>query len=352
MTSNFPSTVSDTAVKDTAVTSASMTSASMHEVAEREASMTSASMASASAGDGSWVKGEGARWGAPLRRLGWGGSLVAFLLGVGGLLAMGSAEGESLPVVSASSAGRELPSPPRLYQVLYDAPTDSRTGELGQKLRIALWIKYMALSTSQQELLLTLAQRFKSREKVWLEEQAQELARYEAALDPLYQEAFAQVASGTATEATLEVLAQQLEGVHITLRQEEKLQTARVKAVRAVLSDAREFLNSLDPVQEEKLVSSLFFLRREVDPFATPGTYRELVGPTWNAGDFSALLSQKNRTDSHLNIGGLWDIDTETSERFNYVNIQRPMLMFYVLKEPTLMPTLEALLGVTPSRVP
>lgn len=270
-------------------------------------------------------------------------------VGVAGLWAT-SAEGESLPV--SAPAGRELPPTPRLYQVLYNAPTDSRTGELGQKLRIAVWVRYMSLSRSQQELLLTLAQRFKSREQQWLDEQAQELARYEVALEPLYREAFEQVVGGEVREDRLDALAQQLEGVQVTLRQEEKLQTSRVKAVRAVLSDAREFLNTLDPVQEEKLVTSLFFLRKEVDPFATPGTYRELVGPTWNAGDFSALLNQKQRRDGHLNIGGLWDIDAETAERFNYVNIQRPMLMFYVLKEPTLISTLEALLAPSSPSVP
>ena len=228
---------------------------------------------------------------------------------------------------------------PKLYQVLYDNSLET-TGPLAQTVRLRLWIRYMGLSEAQVSLLKTLATRFQTRKAALLVEQESILTPYAQALEPLLQQLNEGLKSGLATEDDLAKLAQDISSLQLSQRREEQLQTARIKALRAVLSDAREFLNTLDPEQEERMVTCLFLLRNEVDPFANPGTYRELVGPSWNAGDFSSLLNKKDRKDSHLNVGGLWDIDPETAAQFDYANIERPILMFYLLKEPGLLDAL------------
>lgn len=244
--------------------------------------------------------------------------------------------GASSSVRSASHASAEIP---RLYQVLYDNSLET-TGPLAQTVRLRLWIRYMGLSDAQLSLLKSLALRFQTRKATLLTEQDAILTPYAQALEPLLQQLNEGLKSGLATEDDLAKLAQDISSLQLNQRREEQLQTARIKALRAVLSDAREFLNTLDPEQEGRMVTCLFLLRNEVDPFANPGTYRELVGPSWNAGDFSSLLNQKDRKDSHLNVGGLWDIDPEIAAQFDYANIERPILMFYLLKEPGLLDAL------------
>lgn len=244
---------------------------------------------------------------------------------------------------SAKSA-RVLPEIPKLYQVLYDNSLESAT-PLALVVRLRLWIRYMELSDSQVALLKTIAGRFQARTSSFVTEQDAILTPYAQALEPLLTQLNEGLKSGMATEDDLTKLTQQISALQLNQRREEQLQTARIKALRAVLSDARDFLNTLSPEQEERMVTCLFLLRNQVDPFANPGTYRGLVGPSWNAGDFSSLLKEPNAKDSHVNVGGLWDIDPETAAQFDYANIERPILMFYLLKEPGLV---EALTQIQP----
>lgn len=281
-----------------------------------------------------------------------GALLAAPLSGCRSAVALGEAD-PVVPTASPAPGGEKGPGDsatrtsgdvdrydaPRLYQVLYDTPVGA--SPLGQNVRIRLWAQYMGLSRAQLELLKGIGKRFQERKQGLEAEQREAQERYARELEPLFLRVQALLAQPSPNPQEMDRLAEEIAGIQVAQRKEDALQVARIRTVRSVLGDAREFLNTLDPVQEEKLVTALFFLRQEVDPFANPGTYREIVGPTWNAGDFSSLLRQKDRRDQHLNIGGLWGIDTDTAERFNYVNIQRPMLMFFILKEPTLVAAID-----------
>ncbi len=229
----------------------------------------------------------------------------------------------------------------KLYQLLYDYEITEPLSSLAQKVRILIWIRYMDLSTAQQELLLALGRKFKERRDVVVAETRQITESFERQLEPIYQRIYKEITRPVPDERVLDQLARELHGVIIAHSAEDELHTMRVRMIRTVLSDEESFLHSLSPEQEEKLVTSLFFLRQEVDPFANPQTYRDIIGPTWNAGDFSSLMKRSRPRNDHLNIGGLWGLDLDEDNRINYADIRRPIVLFFVLKQEALVPALE-----------
>lgn len=248
-------------------------------------------------------------------------------------------------VASPSVGGAStLSTVPPLYQLLFEEPSPSSAGELEQALRIRLWCRYMEFSKLQLELLSGLGTRFQERQATLTRDRAEAQGEYDTALTPLLQALDEALRAPGTSEERLEQLAREVHGVQLRHRLEEKLMSAQVQAVRSVMDDAQQLLVTLDPVQKEKLVTSLFFLRGEVDPFATPGTYENLIGPSWNMGDFTALLRQKEPRQGQLDIGGLWGIKTGPDDRFQYNNIKREVIMVFVLKQPALVGALEPLL--------
>ncbi len=244
------------------------------------------------------------------------------------------------PVGSWAGASEDEPDI-KLYQLLYDYEVTEPLSTLGQKVRILIWIRYMDLSTAQQELLLALARKFRERRAVVERETRAITEAYERRLEPIYERIYQEVTRPVPDQKVLDELARELHGVIIAHSAADELHTMRVRMLRTVLSDETSFLHSLSPEQEEKLVTSLFFLRQEVDPFANPQTYRDIIGPTWNAGDFSSLLKRSRPRNDHLNIGGLWGLDLDEENRINYADIRRPIVLFYVLKQDALVPALE-----------
>jgi len=236
----------------------------------------------------------------------------------------------------------------KLYQLLYDYHFTEPLSTLGQKVRILIWVRYMGFSRAQKRLLLNLAQRYQKRQQTVTREREVIIRHYEEQLEPIYREIHQAIAVPEPDEARLGELARQLESSQLAFKREDELHSLNIQMVRAVLSEERDFLNTLRPQQEEKLVTSLFFLREQLDPFAHPGAYRSIIGPTWNAGDFSSLVRKTNPKESHLNIGGLWGIDLESSERYDYANVRRSAILFFVMKEPALEAALLESLGEAP----
>ncbi len=245
--------------------------------------------------------------------------------------------GEDLTQGASDTAKPEV----RLYQLLYDYQTTEPMSSLGQKVRILIWIRYMDLSPAQQELLLSLGRRYQQRRKTVEAESARIIAAFEKRLEPIYQRIHDEISKPVPDNDVLGELAHELQGTIITHGAEDELHSMRIRMLRSMISDEDSFLHTLSPEQEERLVTSLFFLRQEIDPFANPETYRDVIGPTWNAGDFSSLLRRNKPKDDHLNIGGLWGLDMDEDMRINYADIRRPIVLFYVLKQPALVPALE-----------
>ncbi len=257
---------------------------------------------------------------------------------VGGMLySFGATPADDMEDTTGEAVAPEV----RLYQLLYDYQTTEPMATLGQKVRILMWIRYLDLSPAQQELLLNLGRRYQSRREVVEEETARIVGEFEKRLEPVYQRIYEEIIKPVPDQRVLDDIAHELQGLIMAHSAEDELHAMRARMVRTILSDEESFLHTLSPEQEEKLVTSLFFLRRQIDPFANPETYRKVIGPTWNAGDFSALLRRNKPKDDHLNIGGLWNIDMDEENRINYADIRRPIVLFYVLKEPALVPALE-----------
>lgn len=248
-------------------------------------------------------------------------------------------------VGAAGPALAEEETVPRLYQLLYDQQFTAPLDTLGQQVRIWIWLEYMGFDESQLRRLQRLGERFQTRVAEMNTQMDQLIAQYEAGLVPRYEEIYTLLKRGDATEAELEAAAERLAVSALSSQRDEALRELRVATLRAILNDEKEFLYTLSPEQEQKFVTSLYFLRHTIDPFAAPATYREIIGPTWNAGDFTSLL-RKKEGDAHLNIGGLWGIQPGAADNPNYAHIKRSMVLFYVLKEPMLAPTIAEMLEV------
>lgn len=241
---------------------------------------------------------------------------------------------------------------PPLYQLLFEEASSTATGQHSAALRMRIWAKYMEFSSLQLETLAVLGNRFQERQQALQKTRQEAQAAYDAALEPLLQSLDEALLARPSDEARLNTLARELHGVQLRFRLEERLQSAQIQATRAVMADAEQLLVTLDPVQEEKLVTSLFFLRGELDPFSNPGTYESLIGPAWNMGDFTAMLRQKEPRAEPLDIGGLWGIKTGPDDRFQYINIKRAVILVFVLRQPNLAEALAPLItgGTSTSR--
>ncbi len=263
-----------------------------------------------------------------------------------------SAEATSTPKPSTGAHADDDKPKVKLYELLYDYHFTEPLSTLGQKVRILIWLRYMDFSAGQRRLLLNLGRRFQKRMASVLAEEEKIIQTYEKEIEPVYREIYDALNVQAPDEVRLSELAERLAAENLIYRREDELRNLRIQMVRSAMSEGRDFLHSLSRDQEEKLVTSLFFLRREIDPLANPGLYRSVIGPTWNAGDFSSLLRTKKRKESNLNIGGLWGIDIDPREKSNYVNIRRSVILFFVLKDPALVVALEESLGKRPPSIP
>ncbi len=272
-----------------------------------------------------------------LRRWRWLG------VGLSGLclsaLAGGAFFSDPLVAQEVLGAQERVETLPPLYQLLHDRQFGEPLGELGQQVRIWIWLDYMAFDRSQLRRLQRLEERYRDRVAAMNDSADAIIEAHEAKLLPQYQALYEALKSGEASEDALSQMAGQLVSAQYMAERDEALRLLRIKTLRETLADEREFLYSLSPDQEQRLVSSLFFLRTVIDPFSNPGTYRDVVGSTWNAGDFTALLRSKEGV-KQLDIGGIWGIEEGAERPPNYANIKRNIILFYVLREPALAPTL------------
>lgn len=275
----------------------------------------------------------------PWKNLGWGLVPVLFL-----------AWGWQIGLVNAEDVAAPTPAPtrektPALYQLLYDEHFTPPLNELGQKVRIWIWLREMQFDGSQLRRLQRMSERYHQATTRLTEELDQLLITYEAQLVPQYQQLYTALQKGDPSQAELSNIAENLELAAITTRRDVEMREKRLAVLREILNDEREFLHTLSPEQEQKLVTALFFLRHTIDPFTAPGTYKEVVGSVWNAGDFTSLMDTEVNDVDHLDIGGLWGIKPGRRESPDYSQIRRGVVLFYVLREPVLATTITELLN-------
>lgn len=265
--------------------------------------------------------------------------LIALFIGINGFWEESAdARGPEVPGIPAGAGASVDEEIPRLYQLLHDEHFTAPMDDLGQKVRIWIWLDWMAFDISQLRRLQRLGERFQVRVRDMQGESERLLGEYESQLVVHYETLYDVLRQENPDPEALEAIAKRLSVAALSSKRDEALRELRIQTLKTIMSDEKDFLYTLSPEQEQRLVSSLFFLRNEIDPFTNPGTYRNIIGPTWNAGDFTALM-RNNKGDDHLNIGGLWGFGQGQKREPNYGHIKRQVVLFYVLKEPMLAET-------------
>ncbi|MFT4974519.1 MAG: hypothetical protein ACI8S6_000402 [Myxococcota bacterium] len=241
----------------------------------------------------------------------------------------------TLPTEEAAAAA-ELPEPPPLYQLLYDAPVLPETQASLQRVRILLWLVQLDLSTAQldQLELLRLATAERRASLAAAEQAAAE--RWETEERAVYDTIFEAVRAGTPLDgAELAPQVDALAALRDAGRDAERLRL-RVEAMTATIESMDEFQRSLTQTQENMIADALFFLRSRLDPIGNPGDFQALVGSTYEPGQY-AVLTRGTGAEAlkPLNIGGLWSDEPGLTGRTLH-NAQREVLLYLALLEPGL----------------
>ncbi len=243
-----------------------------------------------------------------------------------------------LPAAAAAMALDRAAQPP-LYRKLYDYAFLPEVQEREQRVRLLIWLRYMAFTRYQLDLLGELAARtLREREDVERVER-ELLLKHEPAVGGVYDALWAAMERG-ASEDELAAIGEGLDTVRV---REGDLLELRARSVRALLDAQTPFLRTLTPTQEALFADATFLLRHRLDPYANPGDFRALIGTIYYAGDFGNL----NKTtfdpgEDHLNIGGLWSEEPAELAGAHFPDARREVVLYMVLLEPMLPVALDA----------
>ena len=261
---------------------------------------------------------------------------------------MGLAAGIALLAVASEPLSAEPvgdAGPPRLHQLLHDSQFTEPLSELGQQVRLWIWLDWMNFDRAQLGRIEALSTRHLQRMETARVEVSRLQSQYEANLVPQYQALYTALRAEALSPEALDALAEELSVTALSAKREEAIHRVRVDALKASMAEQKDLLHTFSPEQEQRLVSSLFFLRHQVDPLTNPGTYLAVIGPTWNAGDFTSLI-RNQAPPEHLDIGGLWGIEAGRDQGPNYGNVKRGVILFWILSEPVLAHTIDEYLSV------
>ena len=254
------------------------------------------------------------------------------------LLALSACEPEPvLPPTEAAVAELDRAAQPPLYQLLYDAPLVPGPSAEEQRVRLLVWLRHMQLSRPQLSRLEELRQTVDERRARIAEAEAVVAERYAGEAARIYGEIWTLLAAGSPTDdPRLGPLTDELRELRGGGARERELITVRLEGIRGILEAERGFLRTLSPGQEQLMADSLFFLRHALDPVATPGSFRELVGTTYDPGEYAVLTRGTGEVDREpLDIGGLWS-DESSLESHALHGARREVLLFLTLLQPGL----------------
>lgn len=253
-------------------------------------------------------------------------------------LALGSCQPEPVPPpTEAAVAELDRSIQPPLYQLLYDAPLLPQPSAAEQRVRLLVWLRHMQLSRSQLARLEELRQVVDERRARIAEAEAQVSARYAEETEQIYGELWTLLEEGAGTDdPRFGPLTDQLRELRAGGARERELVRVRLEGIRGILEAERDFLRTLSPGQEQLMADSLFFLRHALDPIGQPGTFREIVGTTYDPGQFAVITRGTGELDHEpLDIGGLWS-DAPSLESHALHGARREVLLFMALLQPGL----------------
>ena len=238
----------------------------------------------------------------------------------------------------------DAPAPqPPLAEALYGGELGPQAEPLGDRVRILLWLRGMALSPEGLEALRVASLRVRAAE-ARAEAAREALGQDEAArLQPTYAALARDLARGALTETTAAPYAAALAEAHKDLPDPRR---ARADWVRLALDEADAYAATLNEAQRAGMAGALFFLRRRVSADLTPDLYRDLLGDPWQAGDFATLRRSRSGAQDHLDVGGLYTLDGGEQDLLgNLDGLKLSVLLAVALAHPDLAPSVEVLQG-------
>jgi len=243
---------------------------------------------------------------------------------------------EPLPTQQAIQLA-ELTAPelPALYIQLYDAPLPASANPGLQRVRILAWLRAMELSNSQLTSLGELAAATASRQTKLAAAEEQLINSWNARTSTTIEGIWGALQQGD-DPILLDTLARQLAAAGGGDRPAAELATLRLETLRSVMDAQTTFLRALSPEQELQLPFATFFLRDRLDPVGNPGAFSQVVGSTYNPGEYD-VLTRGSRTSAlgHLNIAGLWS-DNPALEPDALHDAQREVILVMALLDPEL----------------
>jgi hypothetical protein len=269
--------------------------------------------------------------GAPFARR-WPWRALSLALGLGAC----DPAPEPLPT-AAEIAALDRGQEPPLYQLLYDAPLLPADDAAAGRLRALIFIRHLGLSADQldrlEALRLLAADRVASIRAREAEVEAAYAAEQRAAHDALW----GALSRGVAVDAPeLGPHVDALRELRAGGKRERELIKLRLDGIRSLLDAEKDLLASLTPRQEQLMSDAVFVLRRRLDPIGAPGDFRELVGTTYEPGQYAVLTRGLSEGLSRpLDIGGLW-ADAPMLEGHALHEARREVLLLLLLLEPGL----------------
>lgn len=244
-----------------------------------------------------------------------------------------------LPTEAAAAAVRDRTGDPPLYRKLYDYAFLPETQLAEQRVRLRIWLHYMAFDRYQIGLLEELAARTAREGAEVAERQRQIVTQHEPEVKAVYDDLWAAMDRG-APEAELATLGDRLDG---TRTREAELLELRARSVRTLFDAQTTFLATLTPAQDAKFADAIWLLRNRLDPYANPGDFNTIVGPVYVAGQFGTLSRTTfDPNEDHLNIAGLWSEKPTELAGPHFPDARREVILYMVALEPALPEALAA----------
>ncbi len=246
----------------------------------------------------------------------------------------------------ASAPEGSSPPETRLYQLLYAGEHGDSAHALGQRVRMAAWLRTVALSDAQLTQLVELGIKVQNGAQADRDARAELAARELDALAPIYGRLEAALATPETSIEALETLAVELAEARAALYGDAAPQQAHRQRIGVLIDDISAWLTGLSRAQRLQINHCRFVLAEHAAPLTNPGSYASLVGMNWDRGDFSALQTGTEASDDGpLDIGGLWALEHLRAPPSGYmVHSARAGMLLLALLDPAFLPTANAAL--------
>lgn len=243
-----------------------------------------------------------------------------------------------LPTQAAVTAEAST-QPTPLYQELYAIAGLPGFPEVASRVRLLAWLRELELSPAQLAALERLRQLAAERRQRLAEAQRARITALAKAEQATLEQVWKLLSSGTPLDdPAFSAAADELRSARTATGNTDpnaEFVRMRLEGVRAILDAEQDFLHSLSPAQEKRMVDAMFALRDRLDPIAEPQAFDSLIGSIYEPGQYAVLARGTHGAANPFDIGGLWSEDPELSGEA-LPSARREVILFLVLEEPGL----------------